>query len=584
MTLQHIKSNNSKTDSDSGRLHAPHSKSFSLVSGGFAAPSSPPLPIPDPKSEHCKLFIYNLILSIVLVFSYFPPHLISAARKKRKTNGDVLPTHVILNGICIIEPTHRLMMIDSKWYSNLYEQAQSCGDSSIYVSLQEYKPKMVNAYVTYFEDMKMFDEFRYSDTKGFFDFIDFLDKIFSKSLGDVMEFMVADEVCEASNSNLIRQLTNYQEEQAMGTEISVYEKMMLDHYESQSYLIRNFIKSVRSLTPITYSFKNELYILLKIKLFGYTVLKSVNATWFVVDTGCQSRIVRMKPRTILEHTADELDIHLHCRVENVYFPTAYDDHAFNLCRVEMCYKIEVAVADEVDSDESLSSEEEEDDDEIDPNRADGGGQSYQPYYVGGSVFNKYMGWIKHGRGCMYEYPDDSRRVPIEENGNGIYIHNEHYCEGDCDDLCKFCHCKRDVGKESAESDSDSDSDSDLTDDYHRCAIHESKEEICTNLEEDTIELHHYCNPCAENVEAIKDVCLMPYLQRLFKELTGKSFVGDWAELCAFFDMINPYESAYVRSIETYEDYVSLLMPTDQVICKRDMTLQEKISAYFETHK
>ena len=470
-------------------------------------------------------------------------------------------------------------MADSEWYSTLYEQDESGGYGSIRVSRTEYKPEMVKAYVTYFEDKKMFDKFRYSDTKAFFNFIDFLDKISSKSLGDVMEFMVADEVREASNSNLIRLLTNYQEEQAMGTEISNYEKMMLDHYDSKNSSRRSI------LTPISYSFKNELYILLKIKLFEYTVLKSVNATWFVVDTGCQARMVRMKSRTILEHAADELDIHLHCRVENVYFPTAPDDQAFNLCSVEMYYKIDVAVVDEVVAveicDESFSSSEEDDDENhFDPSRADGGGQSY---YVGGAVFNKYMGWIKHGRGCMCKYPDDSRRDPIEENDNGIYIHNEHHCEGDCDDSCKFCHCKRDVGEESGESDSDSVLRDD-TDDYHRCALHEFKEEICTNLVEDTIDLHHYCNPCAENVKAIEGDCFTPYLERLFKELTGKSFVGDWDDLCVFFDMINPYESAYVRRIETYEDYVSLLMPTDQVICKRDEILQKKISVYLEAHK
>ena len=480
-----------------------------------------------------------------------------------------------MNGIRILDSTHALLRDDSNWYSTLFEEAESCGYGSVRISSTEYKPEMVKAYAYYFEDRKMFDEFCYSDTKAFFDFIDFLDKISSKSLDDVMEYMVAAEVREASNSNLIRHLTNYQEEQAMGTEISVYEKMMLDHYE----LPRSSCRRSR-LTPIRYSFKHELYILLKIKVFGYTVLKSVNASWFVADQGCQGRIVRMKPRTVLEHIADELDTNLHGRVENVSFPTA--DTAFNLLNAEMYYKIEVTSA-EIGATfvcEESSDEEEDDDENFDPSRADGGGDSY---YVGGILFNKWMGWIKHGRGCMRKYPDDRRRVE-KENAHGIYIYNEHYCEGDCGDSCKFCHCERDVGEE-ADSDSDSDSDSFRDEfDYDRCALHKFKEELCSNLDEETIELHHYCIPCAENVKDIEADCFMPYLERLFEEVTGKSFTGDWDDLRSFFDMINPFESAYVKSIKTYEDYVSLLMPTEQVIRKRDEILQEKISAYLKEHE
>ena len=252
----------------------------------------------------------------------------------------------------------------------------------------------------------------------------------------------------------------------------------------------------------------------------------------------------------------------------------------------MYYKIEVTIVETGATsvcEESSDEDEEDDDENFDPSRPDGGGDSY---YVGGVLYNKWMGWIKHGRGCMRKYPDDRRRVE-EENAHGIYIYNEHYCEGDCGDSCKFCHCERDVGEadeadeaDEAEVTTDSDSDSD----YHRCALHESKDEICTNLDEETIELHHYCIPCAENVKDIEADCFLPYLERLFKELTGKSFTGDWENLRAFFDMINPFEFAYVKSIETYEDYVSLLMPTDQVIRKRDEILQQKITAYLKEHE
>ena len=76
MSQQHVKSTNSNTTSDPERANAPISTSSSLVSRCLAPPSSP-LPIPDPKysktviyeddAEHCKLFIYNVVLSIVLL-------------------------------------------------------------------------------------------------------------------------------------------------------------------------------------------------------------------------------------------------------------------------------------------------------------------------------------------------------------------------------------------------------------------------------------------------------------------------------------------------------------------------------------
>lgn len=492
-----------------------------------------------------------------------------------------------LNGIRILETTHELLIADSPWYSTLFENG--CGD--VYVSPSDYPSDMLRVWISYHEDRIKFNKFRYADSEGLFDFINFLDKISSMSLIDVID-LVVDEIRNEGNTNVFRQLTNYQEEQAVGTEISIYEKLMLDHFDKTAACPLGLPRLPRRLlTPFSYTFKDEIYILLKIKLFGYTVLKSVNATWFVVDTVSQARIVRMKPRTKLERVAMDLDRKLHCHVEDVSFPSADKEYAFNLKNVTMCYEI-AAVADvgagsvtacsDDDDDDGESSDDEDftflmEDDDYDGTRADGGGEYY---YTGSALFTKWRGWIKHGWGCMVKYPDDDSRIrPQEERGHGLYVHNEHHCEGDCFRPC-VCSCDRDVGEE---ADFDDHSVDNFLIDQFRCAFHQHKEEILTNLDEELMEFT-YCKDCASEVNIMESRSLIPYLHRLFEALTGKSFGGNYAQLCAFFKMIYPYDAACVSVIKTYEDYINLLMPTEQVIQHKDETLKAKIDAYLKAKK
>lgn len=485
--------------------------------------------------------------------------------KRRREEGEATTTSVkrqrtdtiTVNEVHVLKLTHTEMMEDSPYYKALFEG----GETSI--SVVEISETMLRTYINMFENKRsMLKKFLFSDTKGYYEFIEFLDRISSKSLFTVIDVW-AQEIRYDGNKKVFMALENYQDEQKVETVLSLCEKAYLENdypYQKSS-----------SLSPISYRFDDNVYIMLKIKIFEYTVLTSMNARWLYIHG---SRIVRLESVTNLERAVLAFEMSEGCCVKYLAFLSAEVDDAFNLRNTNIHYNVEGHQENQEDSDVSSCSTNVSED--FDYKRVDGGKNFH---YEGGMKFDGIRGVVQHGRGEMVEYPIDARNRPLEVNRIGIYINNMYHCDGECPRSSKcLCQCRRMVGEASSgDSDDedddtdDEDEDDDFSNDYDRCAFHMKKKEICTHMEQSTMSLS-YCQSCAEKLETIKDE---EYYDRLFHAITEVKFTGGHSELMTYFDRMNPHTSL-VTDIETFEDYVQLVKPSEQIIRQCDDRLEEQI--------
>jgi len=469
---------------------------------------------------------------------------------------------ITVNGIHVLKVTHTEMMEDSPFYKALFEG----GETFIYVN--EISSTMLKTYIDMFENKNMLKKFLFSDTRGYYEFIEFLDRISSKSLFTVIDVW-AQEIHYDGNKKVFMALKNYQnEQQKEETVLSLLEK---------EYLEKDFSyqKKSSSLTPISYCFDDNVYIMLKVKVFQYTVLTSMNARWLYIHG---SRIVRLESVTKLERAVLSLEMSEGCCVKWVDFSKEDNlDDDFNLRNANIHYKVEGHQENEEDSDvDDVSSYFTNVSEDFDRDRVDGGRNFY---YEGGMNFDGIRGVVQHGRGEMVEYPIDERNRPQEVNRIGIYINNKIYCDiVYCYRSSKcICQCRRKVGEASSgdsdnEESDDEDEEDDGSNDYDRCAFHIHKKEIYTNMESDSEMSLQYCQPCAEKSKTFQDE---EYLGRLFHAITDVTFSEEHSDMMTLLERMNPHTSL-VRDIGTFEDYVQLVKPSEQIIRHWDDRLAEQI--------
>jgi hypothetical protein len=498
-----------------------------------------------------------------------PPSSSNLIRRREEEEASTSPVKrqriesIRVNDIHVSELAHTEMMEDSPFYKALFEGGETC------ISVNEISPMMLKTYINMFENKSMLKKFLFSDTRGYYEFIEFLDRISSKSLFTVIDVW-ADEIRFDGNKKVFMALENYQNEQKEETVLSLSEK---------AYLEKDFPYQKSSLlTPISYCFDDNVYIMLKIKVFMYTVLTSMNARWLYIHG---SRILRLESVTKLERAVLALEMSEGCCVKWVDFPKEDNfDDGFNLLKTNIYYNNveghqENEEDSDVDDDSSCFTNVSED---FDRERVDGGKNFY---YEGGMNFDGICGVVQHGRGEMVEYPIDERNRPQEVNRTGIYINNKIYCDiVYCYRSSKcICQCRRKVGEASSGDSDDEDEESDDEDeeddsskDYDRCAFNIHKKEFHTNMESDSEMSLQYCQPCAEKSKTFQDE---EYLGRLFHAITDVTFSGEHSDMMSLLDRINPYTSL-VREIETFEDYIQLVKPSEQVIRHWDDRLEEQI--------
>lgn len=469
----------------------------------------------------------------------------SSSRKRKREEGDGEEESITVNGIHVSKLTHTEMMEDSQFYKALFEG----GETSIYVN--EISPTMFKTYINMFEGISMLKKFLFSDTRGYYEFIEFLDRISSKSLSTVIDVWA-----QYVNKEVFMAIKNSEDEQTVESVL---------HLSQKAYLEKDFPSS--SLSPVSYRFDDNVYIMLKIKVFQYTVLTSMNARWLYIHG---SRIVRLESVTKLERAVLALEMSEGCCVKYVDFPSAGLDHAFNLRKTNIYYNVERHQENEEVDDSSCSTNVSEN---YDSRRVDGGENFH---YEGAMKFNGIRGVEQHGRGEMVE---NAIAYPSEVNRIGIYTNNMYHCDGECPRSSKcLCQCRRNVGEASSgdsddeDEDTDDEDEDDFSNDYGRCAFNKHKKEICTHMEQSTMSLQ-YCQPCAEKLETVQDE---EYYGRLFHAITDVTFSGEHSELMTLFDRMNPYHTSLVRDIETFEDYVQLVKPSEQIIRQLDDRLEEQI--------
>ena len=481
-----------------------------------------------------------------------PPSSSNCKRKSETEDTSLVKRQRTKSERRVSERTRNKMMEDSSFYTILLE-----GDETS-IPVDPISRTMLETYIRMLKDKSMLKEFLFSDTPGYYKFIEFLDQISSKSLSAVIEVLAQEIRCDG-NKEVFMALENYLDEQAMEpTVLSLHEKAYLEKewpYQKSPYL-----------SPIKYRFDDNVYILLKIKVFEYTLLTSKNARWLISG----SRFNRLESSTKLERSVQDFETLVGRCVKCVDSPNAKYVEAFDMLNTEIHYFND-------QEDEEDSGGEDDDDScytnvsvDFDSRRVDGGGNFY---YEGATKFDKLTGFQQHGRGEMVEYPIDARNRPLEVNRSGIYISNTFFCECECPRSTQcICRCHRKVGEASSDdSDDDDTDDEDDDDDYERCAFNRNKREMCTHMESQTMSLR-YCQPCAEYLDAIED---NGYYHRLFKVVTGVDFTGEDSEMMALFDKMNPH-TTLVRQIETFEDYVQLLKPSEHWIRQLDERLEDII--------
>jgi len=489
----------------------------------------------------------------------------STSPVKKRQRIESIAESIIVNDIHVLELAHTEMMEDSPFYKALFEGGETC------ISVNEISPMILRTYINMIENKSMLKEFLFSDTRGYYEFIEFLDRISSKSLFTVIDVW-AQEIRYDGNKKVFMALENYQNEQKEETVLSLSEKAYLE--KDKGYQMSSL------LTPISYCFDDNVYIMLKISVFQYTVLTSMNARWLYIHG---SRIDRLESVTKLERAVLALEMSEGCCVKRVDFPKDDNlDDGFNLLKTNIHYSnVEGHQENQEYSDVDDSSSFTDVSEDFDSERVDGGKNFY---YEGGMKFDGICGVVQQGWGKMVEYPIDERNSPLEVNRIGIYANNKYYCNLDCSLPSKcICRCRRKVGEASSGDSDDEDEESDdedeedkISNNYDRCAFHIRKIEIHTNLESDSEMSLQYCQPCAEKLKTIED---KEYLGRLFHAITEVTFSGGHSsDMMSLLDRMNPHTSL-VKSIETFEDYVQLVKPSEQVIRHWDNCLEEQIRCF-----
>ena len=201
-----------------------------------------------------------------------------------------------------------------------------------------------------------------------------------------------------------------------------------------------------------YRFTDEVWIMLKIEMFEYRLLKTLGGTF--IGIGLMSIFRRVEPRTDFERlvTTQDRFVTEIAMMEEGQRLTEFNEFCLKLCKLTY---------------------------------SDG------CTYEGGVYIHPIGGALRHGHGTLYEAHG---RVIIQE---GTWLFDGLHCEINVVCPCPLCNCE--------DEDADDEDDYGFSSDYMKCCFNKDKKEWNIVLDDDDHEIneYRYCSSCKTALEPIK---------------------------------------------------------------------------------
>jgi hypothetical protein len=315
--------------------------------------------------------------------------------------------------------------------------------------------------------------------KDLYGFTEILNFILSKSLTFAISTI---DFCFKQNTKLLEGIINYSEEKnQMDTALRRHQEDFINWVTAGNEIDNNY-------EPCRFRFTDEIWILLKIGFFCYTVVKTAGCVF--VSTEKFAVFSRLEPKTPSEMQMLNYPRFV-TKVELENQQKILTDHygfSLNYCRITY-----------------------------------NDGSAYR----GSVLIHPIAGFIRHGDGCFYH--GDT----ILQEGKFIFdtLHKSIFDEEDCE--CKLCNCYN-MGQAFPDEDDDSD--------YAKCYFHTEKYE--TNIwlcDDEDIVRFDYCFECSE--------ALKPY-QRVFDDSLLGTSAAQGDNSAVSIKLISTYED-YVHYLMKY---------------------------------
>jgi hypothetical protein len=331
-------------------------------------------------------------------------------------------------------------------------------------------------------------------------------------------------------------------------DLSSLEKLSLENIHKK-YTTPTYRSTVSAwdISDGKYRFSDNVWILIKIALFKYKVVRTFglsHMSLFCLDALTLSE----KPQCIL----DEL-----VRLKTMVYPTTisgrlYDDNSFDLGNCCVTYK---------------------------------NGNSFH----GSVILDKDIGCLRHGdNGSFY-----SENI-LEHSGRYVYDVYENGCDSNREDVvcfCDLCHCRRrgqSMFSEDEEEDEEEEDGEEKTDDQS-CFSRENYNHylnLVTSRYKDYPFRIRHCKLCSVHMnqdlthlrirkvrywDKILDLNLTEsqiFNKRLFDTITTSR--------------IDPLSDIFVKSVDNYQDYIQYVEPSPKILEERAQYFNEKREAMIET--
>lgn len=323
-------------------------------------------------------------------------------------------------------------------------------------------------------------------------------------------------------------------------DLSSLEKLSLENIHQKYVGTRSTVSAWDIITDGKYRFSDNIWILIKIALFKYKVVRTFGLSH--VSLFCLNYLaLSEKPQCVL----DEL-----VRSETMNYPikisgTLYADNTFDLGNCSMEYR---------------------------------SGNSYQ----GNIIVDKDIGYLRHGDNGSFYSSDNI----LEHHGRYVYDFYDYGCDSNRDDVichCDLCYCKRRSSNYESMFEEEDDDD-EMNDDqccsrenynYHIQLVTSVQPFRIRHCEECTVGMWQHC--------ASLRVRKMRYWNKILDlNLTESQIYNKMLFEMISKSRVDPLADIYIKSIENYQDYIQYIEPSPKIIQERARYLNEKLDTIIDT--
>jgi len=409
--------------------------------------------------------------------------------KKRKRDSSPMMSEYTLNGRFLSMEIHETLVKDSEFYSSQIESG-----NDVFLSIAS-NVHMMDILLTFFQQMtdairetraffiereirwrkqsrdnlflkgvtevtleKIYDHLLSQKSpvktylwalplKDFYDLIEVLNFFMSKSFpltakvfGDIVEI----------NPGVVDKIDNWLEERTFSVLHDMEEKFLNWSLTLSCDLPRNTVLSY------PYRFTEAVWIMLKIEMFAYHLVRTLGATFLA--TGAMAILRRLAPRTDFERqmVTNQNFVTKIEMVEEKGRLTEFNEFCLKYCKLTY---------------------------------------SDNCTYEGGVYIHPIGGPLRHGYGTIYEAQDENSPDEGIIIQDGKWLLNEFHCEINVVCPCALCNC---------DDDDEDEEDEDEDDDYMKCCFHHGRKEWNISIDYDHEDSDYtYCYYCKTALEPVK---------------------------------------------------------------------------------